>query len=40
VFKSHALTATGLGPLSIEATESFRTTCAVGLIARDLNVAG
>jgi hypothetical protein len=40
VFKSHALTATGLGPQSIEPTESFRTTCALGLIARDLNVAG
>jgi hypothetical protein len=40
VFKGHALTAAGLDPSSIEPTESFRATCAPGLIARDLNVAG
>jgi hypothetical protein len=40
VFKGHALTAAGLDPLSVEPTESFRATCAPGLIARDLNAAG
>jgi hypothetical protein len=40
VFKGHALAAAGLDPLSIEPTESFRTTCAPALIARDLYVAG
>jgi hypothetical protein len=40
VFKGHALTAAGLDAASIEPTESFRATCAPGLIARDLNVAG
>ena len=40
VFKGHALAAAGLDAASIEPTESFRATCAPGLIARDLNVAG
>jgi hypothetical protein len=39
-FKSHALAAAGLDPLSIESTETFRTTCARNVIAPDLNVAG
>lgn len=39
-FKSHALTAAGVDALSIESTETFRTTCARHVIAPDLNVAG
>jgi len=40
VFKSHALTAAGLDPVSIAPTETFGTTCARNVIAPDLDVAG
>ena len=40
VFKGYALTAAGLDPLSAAPTETFRTTCASGVIASDLYVAG
>lgn len=40
VFKSHALTAAGLDPVSIAPTETFGTTCAPNVIAPDLDVAG
>jgi hypothetical protein len=40
VFKSHALAAAGLDPVSIAPTETFGTTCAPNVIAPDLDAAG
>ena len=39
-FKAHALLAAKLPPHTVEPTEAFRTTCALDVLARELDVAG